>query len=79
MAKDYSHIELAYSSIQVFADDGTIDMGELNFLMGIALRDQKIDDDERRVLQNIFKQVSEDRVTPQVWERIQAIRKKYDI
>lgn len=74
-----SHIELAYSSIRVFADDGTIDMEELNFLLGIALRDGKIDDDERRVLGNIFNKVSEKDVAPKVWERICEVRAKYSI
>ncbi|MCP4353963.1 MAG: hypothetical protein GY795_51615 [Desulfobacterales bacterium] len=74
-----SHLELAYSSIRVFADDGTIDMGELNFLLGIALRDGKIDDDERRVLRNIFSKVSENTVSPKVWERICETRSKYSI
>ena len=79
MEKGSAYIELAYSSIPVFADDGTIDMEELNFLMGIALRDDKIDDDEKRVLRNIFSQVTQDKVTPKVWERIQAVREKYGI
>jgi hypothetical protein len=74
-----SHIELAYSSIPVFADDGTIDMGELNFLMGIALRDDRIDEDEKRILKSIFDKVSAKDVTPRVWERIEAIRSKYGI
>ena len=72
------HIELAYSSIRVFADDGTIDMEELNFLMGIALKDNEIDDNEKRVLNNIFSQVTEDKVNSKVWARMQSIREKYN-
>lgn len=79
MGKGSGYIELAYSSIPVFANDGTIDMEELNFLMGIALRDDKIDEDEKRVLRNIFGQVKKDTVSPKVWERIQAVRDKYSI
>lgn len=79
MATDSSYIELAYSSIPVFADDGTLDMGELNFLLGLALKDGQIDDDEKRVLRNIFKQVAEPEVTPKVWERINEIKKKYEL
>ena len=79
MGEGSSHIELAYSSIRVFADDGTIDMGELNFLLGMALKDGKIDDDEKRVFRNIFKQVAKDDVEPKVWAKIQAVREKYEI
>ena len=77
MAETPSHIELAYSSIPVFADDGTIDMEELNFLLGIALRDGKIDDDEKRVLKNIFDKVPKNNVSPKVMERITEVRQKY--
>ncbi len=79
MKEGSSYIELAYSSIPVFADDGTIDMEELSFLLGVALKDGEIDDDEKRVLNNIFSQVSRADVSARVWERISAILQKYSI
>ncbi len=72
-------IRLAYSAIPVFHNDGTIDDCELSFLLGMALRDGKIDDDEKRVLGNIFKRVSRSRVTERVWKRIQEVIAKYGI
>ena len=74
-----SYIELAYSSIRVFADDGALDLGELNFLMGLALKDGQIDDDEKRVLSNIFKQVSQSQVSATVWKRIGEVKAKHGI
>lgn len=79
MENTSSFVELAYSAIPVFADDGTLDLEELNFLLGIALKDGKIDDDEKRVLSNIFKQVKEHEVTPKVWQRVAEVKKKYSI
>ena len=79
MEKNSSYIELAYSSIPVFADDGTLDLEELNFLLGLALKDGEVDDDEKRVLRNIFKQVAESEVTPKVWARINEIKQKYEL
>jgi len=73
------NIELAYASFAVFADDGTIDMGELNFLLGLALKDGKISDDERRILNNIFNRIQEEDVSSEVWERIQAVRLQHSI
>jgi hypothetical protein len=74
MATPDSHIEIAYSSIRVFADDGTMDLGELNFLLGLALRDGRIDDDERRVLGNILRRALDAKPSPVVRQRIlQAI------
>lgn len=74
-----SFIELAYSSIPVFADDGVLDLEELNFLLGIALKDGKIDDEEKRVLGSIFAKVSPDDVTEKVWQRITEVKQKYAI
>jgi hypothetical protein len=73
-----SHQEIALSSITCFKD-GTLDLEELNFLMGLALRDDNVDDDEKRVLSNIFKQVSAADVSDVVWSRILAIKEKYEI
>ncbi len=74
-----SHLEIAIASIKCFTDDGTLDQGELSFLLGLALRDNIVDDEEKRVLNNIFSQVTEDTVRPVVWNRIQEARKKYNI
>ncbi len=74
-----SYLELAYSSIKIFADDGTIDMGELNFLLGLALRDGEIDDDEKRVLGNIFGQAEKTKLSLAVRARIQEARRKHSI
>ena len=45
---------MGYSFLVVFANDGNIDEKELAMLERIALRDDVIDDDERRVLKKIF-------------------------
>ena len=79
MTEGSSHVELAYSSIPVFADDGTVDMGELNFLLGLALKDNQIDDDEKRVLAGIFDKIPADNVDPRVAAKIAAVRKRYGI
>lgn len=74
-----SHTEIALSSIQCFTDDGTLDLEELNFLLGLALRDDVVDEEEKRVLNNIFSKVSEEDVKPAVWQRMQQIRAEYGI
>ncbi len=78
-SKTSSYLELAYSSIKVFADDGTVDMSELNFLLGVALRDGEIDEDENRVLGNIFKQAEKSPLSTAVRIRIGELRRKYSI
>ena len=79
MSEMNSHLDIALASIKCFTDDGTLDLGELNFLLGLALRDKRVDEEERRVLRNIFSKVSEAEVTPVVWKRIREIKKNYDL
>ena len=74
-----SHLEMAYSAVKVFADDGRLDESELNFLMGLALKDGEIDDDEKRVLRNIFDQIKNDTISVLLQDRIKAIKEKYSI
>ena len=79
MTKPHSHIEIAYSSIRVFSNDGKLDLGELNFLLGLALRDAVVDDEEKRVLAKIFSQAELGTLAPQVKERIVWARKQHAI
>ena len=75
-----SYTEIAWGAIKVFSDDGTIDDGELNFLVGLALRDQVVDEDEKRVLKGIFDRAeSSNTLAPKVRERIQAVRTQHGI
>lgn len=74
-----SHHEIAVASINCFSDDGKLDLGELNFLLGLALRDDKVDEDEKRVLANVLRKLTPQNVEPIVWQRIEAVRLKYGI
>lgn len=78
-AQDNSGVELAYASLAVFADDGLLDMGELNFLLGLALRHGEASDSEKAVLRSVFNRVLEEDVTAEVWKRIQAVRQQHTI
>lgn len=79
MTQPHSYIELAYSSIRVFTDDGQMDLGELNFLLGLALRDARIDEDEKRVLRKVFAQAEQGRLSTAVVARIAEVRRQHAI
>ena len=72
--------ELAgYSFLVVFANDDTIDVNELHFLEKLALEDGQVDEEEKKVLKNIFARVEENHLTEQVLKEIREFRSKYDI
>ena len=68
-----------YSFLVVFASDDTIDEGELAMLERIALKDNIVDEEEKRVLHNIFARVSKETVTDKVWEEIQRFKAEQGI
>lgn len=77
--KPKSHIEIALESIKVFLNDGTLDVAELNFLLGLAMRDQQIDADEKRVLLSIFAQAEKSGLAPAVAARIAEVKLKHGL
>ena len=72
-------IELAYASLAFLADDGELDMDELNTLLDIALRDGTISLGEKEILRGLFNRITEPDVTAEVWKRIQEVRTLHGI
>jgi len=72
-------LQIVTAAIRVFADDGTLDLPELDYLLAVAMRDGTIDAEERRVLAHVLGRVSERDVAPEVWRRIGEVRAQYGI
>lgn len=79
MTTSHSHLDIALASIPVFGNDGLLDLGELDRLLRLAERDATFDEDEKRVLGNIFRQAEQTRLDPAVGERIASIRATHGI
>ncbi|KRA16849.1 MULTISPECIES: hypothetical protein [unclassified Lysobacter] len=79
MTTPKSHLEIALASIPVFTNDGELDAQEFDKLLALALRDQSIDDDEKRVLGNIFKQAELGELDATVKTRIAEARRLHGI
>lgn len=70
---------IAYAREAVWNENEELDLGELNFLLGLALRDGILDEAEKGVFREVFHKIEESHVPPHVWQRIEAIRKAHDI
>ena len=79
MPKPHSYIEIAFESVKCFTDVGNLDLTEFNFLLGLALRDDNIDEDEKRVLGKIFSQAELGSLNATVRQRIADARDKHGI
>ncbi|OVE74095.1 hypothetical protein BVX93_00520 [bacterium B13(2017)] len=74
-----SYLDLVGASVGIFSDDGEMNESELDYLLDLALQDGEIDDEEKRVLKNIFSQVRKYPAQKRVIEKIRKIEKKYSI
>lgn len=75
-----NHIRIATASISCFTDDGTLNVREVEYLLSIALEDDnQVDQEEARVLNNVFSKINRTDVDDATWDRIQQVRKKYGI
>lgn len=77
--KPKSHIEITIESMKVFLDDGKLDIAELNFLLGIALRDGGINEDEARVLKNIIRRAEMSPLDSSTKAHIEQVKSEYGL
>ena len=70
---------MGYSFLVVFANNRTIDPGELAMLERLALEDREVDDHERHILSQIFGRVTAADTTPEVWADIQQFKTRHAI
>jgi hypothetical protein len=76
MNENRDYLEMAFQSIRYFADDGRLDVAELDRIVAIAERDGVIDDNERRVLGRIFVRLQPDELDAAMRERIAQVQKR---
>lgn len=67
---------MAIRSIKYFANDGKLDIDELNDLLALAERDGQIDDDEARVLRNVINRLNQDELDAELLDKISEILDK---
>jgi len=79
MAKDSRYIQIACSVQKMLQTDGKLDHRELDALLAMALQDREIDEDERRILHLIFRQLEPKDLTPAAWDQLQEVRKKLEL
>lgn len=76
MAVPESHLQIALKSITAFANDGRLELSELEDLLAIAEQDGSISADEARVLEGVFARLQPGELTPEVQARIEQVRRK---
>ncbi|NVJ49191.1 MAG: hypothetical protein HWE13_01685 [Gammaproteobacteria bacterium] len=76
--KKSAHLEMSQFALKIFADDGKLDLIELDTLINIALRDHVITDEEKRVLRSILDRLKFEDLTKELILKIEQLEKLYD-
>ena len=79
MVESRDYLEMTFHSINCFADDGTLSVNELDQIVSIALKDGVIDDNEKRVLQNIVGRLKESELTGALKDRVAQLRQELSL
>jgi len=79
MKENRDYLEMAFQSIECFANDGTLKVDELEKIMTIALRDGVVDANEKRILRSIFQKLTPAELTPEMQRSIATIREQAGI
>jgi hypothetical protein len=79
MSESRDYLEMTFHSINCFADDGKLDVSELNKIVDIALKDGVVDDNEKRVLRNIISRLSPEELQGEMKFRVEQLRAKYSL
>ena len=74
MQESRDYLEMAFRSIQCFADDGKLLVHELDSLVDIARRDGVVDANEKRILQGIIARLNPAELTEAMNAKITNLR-----
>lgn len=77
MNKSNDFLEMTFRSINCFANDGKLDVDELNEIVGIALKDGVVDANEKRVLGRIISKLNAEELVGELADKVSQIRKEY--
>lgn len=77
MSESRDYLEMTFHSINCFANDGTLDVEELNQIVNIALKDGVVDDNEKRVLSNIIGRLNETELDGELLAKVDEVKKAY--
>jgi len=77
MSENKDYLEMTFHSINCFADDGKLDVYELNQILAIALKDGVVDENEKRVLSNIIGRLKESELGGELLSKVEEIKAEY--
>ena len=71
--------KMLFRSFECFSNDGILDVDELDQIVEIAMRDNTVDEDEKKVLKNIIYNLTSADLSPDLWERVEALIQQYGL
>jgi hypothetical protein len=76
---DRDFLEMTFRTVKVFGADGKVDVKALNELVDIALRDGRIDSDERAVMSAVLDRIDAKTLSRELAARVADLRDRFDL
>jgi hypothetical protein len=76
---DRDFLEMTFRTVRVFRDDGKVDLGALDELVEIALRDGRIDSDERAVMRAVLDRIDAKTLSRELAARVAELRERFNL
>ena len=77
MSESKDYLEMSFRSINCFANDGKLDVNELNEIVSVALKDGVVDENEKRVLGKIISRLNAKELQGELEQRVNQLREEY--
>jgi hypothetical protein len=65
--------------LRTLARDRAIDADEFDFIAQLAELDRVVDEDERTMLDRIFRRIRRDAVPPEVWQDMERFKRRVGV
>lgn len=76
---DRDFLEMTFRTVRVFRADGRVDVEALDELVEIALRDGRIDSDERAVMSTVLDRIDAKTLSRELAERVAELRERFNL
>lgn len=73
------YIELAYSAINLFLNDGKVDETAFDKWLSLALKEHETDENEKRVLVNLLNRIKANELSAPLRQKMQEVKEKYTL
>ena len=76
---DRDFIEMTFRTVKVFGEDGKVNLEALDELVELAMRDGRVDGEEKAVLRKVLDRVESHTLSKELAAKVETLRKRFGL